>query len=804
MFSDLRFAFRQIGRAPAHSATVVLILALGIGANTAIFSLLHSVLLKPVTYPEPERLMVLRQRYQETRDVAVAWPSYLDWRKDNRSFSALGLGQRDTYTLTGRGDAEQIMGAAVSAEYFQAIALQPELGRCFTTDEDRVGAPGVVVIRHALWQRKFGGSPDALGQSLTLNGKTYTVIGVMPADLVTPRNAEFWIPITPLSDNQIWQDRGNNPGLFALGRLKPGVTLEQARADLKAIGLRINRDFPAETANLLPYVEPLVDSLTKNYRSSLWLLSAAVSLLLLVACTNVASLQFARGLSRENEMSIRAALGSSRARLVRQLLTENLVLALLGGAAGVALTFVSLDVIRTLSPDTPQFKSAELSGTVLGFSLVLSMLAGVLFGLWPAWRASRTDLRSALQSGGRSGSASPARQLTRQGLLALQVALTVALLAGAALFGQSLANIQRFQFGFDSGNLLVFRVSLPQTPAYAETARRLAFYDALETRLAALPGVKFVGHNHTMPLRAGWDASFDLDGREPFPQNARPSMQVGFADANYFQTMGIPLLKGRTFNAADKAGSPAVIVVDQALAGRFWPGEDPIGKAITWGPPDAQGSRRRTIIGVVPSVDLYGYQGGPKMYQVYFADSQWGMNEQYVQLRTEGNPLRLVEAARAAVASLDANVPLHDAATMEQMIDESFTSPRLISRLLDCFAGAALLLAALGIYGVVAYAVRARQREIGIRLALGALPRQVVSLVVRHGLLPLAAGLPLGLLGSVAFGRLIASQLYHVSPFDAPALATACAAPVALALAALWLPARRAARTDPMVALRTE
>ena len=268
MLSDLRFAFRQILRAPGYATTVILILALGIGANTAIFSLLHSVLLKPVSYPEPERLMVLRQRHQETRDVSIAWPTYLDWRKDNRSFSALGLSQRDTYTLTGRDDAEQIMGAAVSAEYFQAIALRPELGRYFTTDEDRVGAPRVVVIRHALWQRKFGGTPGALGQSLTLNGKSYTVIGVMPSDMVTPRNAEFWIPITPLSDNKIWQDRGNNPGLFALGRLKPGVTLQQARADLKAIGLRINRDFPSETANLLPYVEPLVDSLTKNYQSS--------------------------------------------------------------------------------------------------------------------------------------------------------------------------------------------------------------------------------------------------------------------------------------------------------------------------------------------------------------------------------------------------------------------------------------------------------------------------------------------------------------------------------------------------------
>ena len=804
MLSDLSSALRQIHRSPGYATTVILILALGIGASTAIFSVLHSVLLKPVAYPEPARLMVLRQRHKEIRDVSIAWPSYLDWRKDNRSFSALGLSQRDTYTLTGRGDAEQISGAAVSADYFQAIALQPELGRYYTADEDRVGAPGVVVIRHSLWQRKFGGNPAALGQSLTLNGKSYTVIGVMPSDMVTPRNAEFWIPITPLSDNKIWQDRGNNPGLFALGRLKPDVTLEQARADLRAIGLRINHDFPSETANLTPYIEPLLDSVTQNYRGSLWLLTSAVGLLLLLACTNVASLQFARGLARESEMSIRAALGSSRARLVRQLLTENLVLAVLGGAAGVALTFVSLDVIRTLSPDTPQFKSVEISGPVLGFSLVLSMLAGVLFGLWPAWRASRTDLRTALQSGGRSGSASPARQLTRQGLLALQVALTVALLAAAALFGKSLANIQRFQFGFDSGNLLVFQVSLPQTPAYAETAKRLAFYDTLMARLAALPGVKSVGHNHTMPLRAGWDASFDLDGREPFPQNARPSMQVGFADANYFKTMGIALLKGRAFDATDKVGSPAVIVVDQALADQFWPGEDPIGKAITWGPPDAQGSRRRTIIGVVPSLDLYGYQGGPKMYQVYFAYSQWGMSEEYVQVRAESNPLRLVVAARAAVASLDANVPLHDGATMEQMIDESFTSPRLISRLLDCFAGAALLLAALGIYGVVAYAVRVRQREIGIRMALGALPREVVSLSVRHGLLPLAVGLPLGILGSVAVGRLIASQLYKVSPVDLTALATACAVLITVALAALWLPARRAANLNPTDSLRAE
>jgi putative ABC transport system permease protein len=805
---NLKYAFRLLTRSPLHTATVILILALGIGANTAIFSLVDSVLLKPLPYPDPERVMFLNQRYQDGRDTPFSWPNFQDLRRDSQSFSAMAIFQGRTFTLSGRGAAEQIRGGIVSSDFFKVIGLPPVLGRAFTAEEDRVGGSKVVLIREALWQRQFGGKRDVLGQVMILDGVPYTIIGVLPDTVISPGGSQFWLPITPFSDNPAWQRRGNHPGLFGYGRLAPGVTLTQAANEVQLIGERLQRDHPDVNASTLPVLQPLLNRITGPYQSALWMLMGAVGLLLAIACANVASLQLARGLARAQEFSIRAALGSGRGRLVWQVLVENIVLALLGGGLGVLLAFWSVDVIKALSPDTPRFQGLAVDGAVLAFSVGASVLTGLLAGLWPAFRAARTDLRDALQGGGGKGTVSGASQRGRQGMVALQVALTVMLLAGAGLFARSLARIQQFEYGFDPRNLLVFTVSVPEnTGAYTTVEKRIAFFDAVKARLAALPGVQSVGLNYSLPLRTQWSQFFDVAGRDPAKPGTEPQIEMGVIDPDYFKTLGVPLLRGRMFNATDQPGLASRAIIDQRMAEALWPGEDPIGKVILRGraanrSPNAQGTE---IIGVVPALALYGIGEAPaNSYQCYLAQSQEGSNEMNFVLRTAVDPRSVLEAARAAVMAVDPTVPVYAAATMEEIIASSHTSQTLYSRLVAAFALSALLLACLGLNGIVAHAVAARRREIGIRMALGALATQVVGLVLRQGVTPMLAGLAAGIAGALVAGRYFASLLYKVSPYDFPTLAATTFALLTVGLLALWLPARRASRVNPIEALRAE
>jgi putative ABC transport system permease protein len=805
---NLKYALRQLVRSPVHSATVILILALGIGANTAIFSLVQSVLLKPLPYAEPERVMFLHQSYKQSRSIPFSWPNFQDLRRDAKSFSAMAIFQGGAFTLSGRGAAEQVRGGLVSSDFFAVIAIPPLLGRGFTAEEDRVGGPKVVLIKQSLWQRKFAGSPDVLGQAVTLDGVAYTIIGVLPDSVVSPGGSDFWLPITQFSNNESWQRRGNQPGLFGYGRLAPGVTLTQAADEARRIGERLQRDFPDVNTDTLPVVVPLLSRITGPYQSALWMLMGAVGLLLAIACANVASLQIARGLVRVQEFSIRAALGSGRGRLVWQVLVENLMLAVIGGGLGVLLAFWSIDLIKALSPDTPRFQHLAVDTPVLAFCVGASALTGLLAGLWPAFRAARTDLREALQSGGAKGAVGTGSQLGRQSIVALQVALTVMLLAGAGLFARSLVRIQQFQFGFDPKNLLVFTVSVPEDAgAYTTVEKRIAFFAALKSRLAALPGVQSVGMNYSLPLRTQWQQFFDVAGRTPYAPGSEPQIEMGVIDADYFKTLGVPLLRGRSFDATDRPGQPSRAIIDQRMADAIWPGENPIGKLIHRGraanrDPKDQGTE---IIGVVPTLGLNGIDEVPaNSFQCYLAQSQEGSNEMSFVLRTTVEPRSLLESARAAVMAVDSTVPVYASATLEEIIAASHASQTLYSRLVAVFAGAALLLACLGLNGVVAHAVAARRREIGIRMALGALATQVVGLVLRQGVVPMLAGLGAGLAGALLSGRYLASLLYKVSPYDAPSLAAASLVLVAVGLFALWLPARRASRINPIEALRSE
>ena len=808
MLADLRYAFRQLIKNRGFAAVAILTLALGIGACTAIFSLVDTVLLRPLPYPEAERVMVLRQKFQGERDIPFSWPNFQDVRRENHSFDALAITQRGEYTISGNGAAEKVTGALVSSDLFRVLGVPVTVGRPFTAKEDQVGGEKVVVIRASLAQRRFGGATEAIGKLLTIDGVAYTVVGVWPDDVITPSLSEFWLPIAPFSIDESWQKRGNQPGLFAYGRLLKGLSVEQARADLGAIGQRLESAYPAENAEVSFSVMPLLDALVADYRQALWMLLGAVGLLLAIACTNVASLQLARTLSRTQEFSIRAALGSSRAQLIRQVLVENSLLFLLGGGLGVLLALWSLDWIKAFSPAGVRFQNLSINGTVLLFSLGATLLTALSFGLWPALRAAQVDLREALQAAGR-GTAGGSSQRTRQIMVAAQVALTVLLVAGAGLFVRSLAEIRRFSFGFDPRNLLVFSVGVPETGGkYDKPEQRIALFNSIRRQLGAIPGVRTVGMNFSLPLHTEWSTFFDAADRAPYPPGHEPAMEMGVIDENYFAALGLPILRGRNFNANDRPDAMSKIIIDERMARTIWPGQNPIGKVIYRGraanrsPEDKRGTE---VIGVVPTLALYGIEGGPENYfQGYLAQSQAAFNELNFVLRTAVPPLRLEAAVRHSVTSIDPEVPLFGLKTMEEMIAANHATHSLYSRLVGFFAAVALLLACLGLHGVVANAMAARRRELGIRLALGALQRQLVLLVLRQGALPLLTGAVVGLLGAVAIGRSIAGLLYHVSPYDFGTLGSSVAALLAMGFLALWLPARRATRIDPMSALRAE
>lgn len=807
MISDLRIALRHLGRSPLHSAMVILILAIGIGANAAIFSLVHAILLKPLPYAESDRVMFLMQRQRGSMDSPFSWPNLQDLIRDNRVFATVGAYTRRTLTVSGRGPAEQCRATAASADFFQVLGLQPLLGRVYTAADDRPGGPRVVVLHESFWRRKLGGDPAIVGQFLTINAQPHEIIGVMPATAVSPSGTDFWLPIAPLADNDGWRNRRNQPGIFALARLKPGLTLEQAEADLLALGQRLQRDFPEANTETSLVVRPLLRVLTDHHRGSLGVLTAAVGLLLLIACANVASLQAVRGLARLPELSVRAALGARRGSLARLLFIESLLLSLLGGTLGVLLAVWSLDGIRLLMPPTPRLAGLAIDGVVLSFSVGLALVTSILAGLWPAWRASQVDLREALQAGGQKGGPAGSSQLARQLMVALQVSLTVVLLSGAALFTRSLREIARFEYGFDSSNLLLVAASVPDTAgAYDTDEKRIAFFENVRNRVAALPGVRSVGLNYSAPLRMDWSTIFDIEGRPAFAPGQEPAMGMGIVDTHYFSTLGLPILKGRNFDSRDRPDGPRGIIIDQRMAEAFWPGEDPIGKTILRGNPinRTPEQRRAVVVGVVPTVQVDGFAEGSRFFQGYLAQSQTGSEQMNLIIRTSVEPRSLVDSVRAAMAGVDPNVPAYGIATMEELIRQESGSQRLYAVLTLLFAGVALLLSALGLYGIVAQSVGARRREIGIRMALGAVPRQIVRLVMRQGLAPLAAGLALGLLGALLGGRLIAGLLYRVSPFDPAALLAASAVLAAVGFAALWLPARRTTRIDPSLALRTE
>ena len=804
--TDLRFALRQLRQSPGFTFVAVLTLALGMGANTAIFSVIYAVLLRPLPYPEADRLAILTESDANQPEISISFPDYVDWKRDNTAFEEIAISRRESFNLSGlEGRApEQVSGAVVTANFFNVIGLQPQLGRVFSTEEDRVGGPLLAVISDRLWERVFARDPQVLGRAVNFGNQPYTVIGVMPPEMFSPRTVEVWVPLMRRTDNLIWQTRDNHPGLIGWGRLKNGVTIETALAELKQIAARLAKQYPDSNSKVSVNATPLLENQVGDYRTSLKLLLGAVGLVLLIACANLANLLAARGAARAREFAIRAAVGASRWQIVRQLLIESAVLALLGGSLGLCFAAWGRDLLVALSPPgVPRFQNLSLNGWVLLFTLALSFVSSLLFGLWPAWHTSRADIQLTLKSGGYASSETPGARRARDLLVVAEVAVTLVLLSAAGLVLKSFANARGLGLGFDPHLLLSARIALPE-PTYSDGKKLLNFCTALQEKLSAVPGVENAAVATNPPLMTGWQTSFLPEGApEPKPGQL-PSAEMAVVTANYFQTIKTPLLRGRPFGAHDTKDVAPVIIIDQLMADRYFPGKSAVGKRLRMSTGEKGALEYRTIVGVVPHLKVYGFGEVTTLPQAYLPMTQQPQTELVVLLRTALPPKSLEKPVREIVASLDRAQPAFEFKTMQERVEETWATPRLMSFLLVCFAILALTLAVVGLYGVMAFHGLHRMREIGLRLALGAMPSQIRAMMLGQGMRLLGSGLLLGFVGAFAVASVIRSLLFGVSANDPLIYGAVTLVLSGAALLACWIPARRAARVDPVVALRSE
>jgi predicted permease len=798
---DVRYAVRVMARRPAVSILIVLTLALGIGANTAIFSLVHTVLLKPSPYPDADRLVRLRE-FQAERPTAgrsVRPANFFDWQDRVASLESVAWSRDGIFTVTGDGEPESIIGYRFSANMLDVLGVRPAIGRNFLPEEDRPGAAPVVLLSDPLWKRRYGADPDMLGRQIMLDGRAHTVIGVMPPDFTHPQRAELWVPIalTP----ELAASRSAQI-LRLVGRLKPGATREDALAELAPIYGALAERYPETNKGLGPLVEPFGG--TGDAKPLLLILMAGVGFVLLIACANVANLLLADTTSRRRELAVRTALGASRRRIARQVLTESMLLALVGGALGTLVMWWTRDGLLALFPtnianlDLPLVERIDMGPRVFLFGLGISVGAGLLFGLLPAWTVARGNVQASLKDGDRGGSAS---RRAHSALIVAEVALSIVLLAGALLMVQSFVRVQQLHFGFDTDRVLSGRVILPPY-RYGDAEKLTQFARALLPRLQAIPGVEAAGLTNFLPL-SGWSGGlrFEIEGEAPRLPAEQPVASFHVASEDYFYSMGIRLVSGRVFTARDTLDAPTVVVVDETFARRYFPGRDPVGRRLMLQRQD--GRELVEIVGVVGDVRAHGLEE-PVEGGVYLSIWQQPSPLLGITLRTSLAPESLAGQMRAAVWSVDAEQPVTYIMPMAELASESLTFRRAGMLLASSFGLLALVLAAIGIYGVLSYSVSRRTREIGMRMALGATPARIARLVVREGLATTGVGLVIGLAAAAALTRYLESVLYEVPPGDPVTYGAVAAILLATALLATWIPAWRATRVDPLVAIREQ
>ena len=795
---DLRYALRSLGRNPGFACVSVLALALGIGANSAVFTVVNSVLLQPLRFQQPEQLLLVRERNLKAGfpEFSLSPGNYLGYRDQNHSFSGITAFNGQGFSLAGGGEPERVRGAQVTVNFFDVLGGGPAMGRNFTAQEGQLGSHRVAILSHGIWQRRFAGSRQILGQTVKLNDELYTVIGVMPPAFQYPGRTEIWTPLA--MDLKDWQQRGGHY-LNGVGRLKAGATPASARADLNAIAARAEQQFPNSNSGWDTKITSLQEASVGGIRPALLTLTAAVGFVLLIACVNLANLLLSRSAARRREMGVRSSLGAGRGRLIRQLLTESLLLAGLGAAVGLAFAWAGTRMLVTLNPDIlPRAAEIALDGRALGFTAAVAVLTGILFGLAPAIHMAKADLMAALRDGGRGNAIGFRRNRLRSALVVGEVALALVLLSGAGLLMRSFYHLQSMDPGFDPHGMLTFQTNLPE--ARYPDAARAAFYQRALERIRAMPGVTAAGAAQIFPL-AGDDyiLSFVQVGKPPLPPGVHQSAMYYAATPGYLRALRIPIKKGRDFTEHDNAAAPAVAIISESMARQFYANENPLGQRIQMG----NRTRPAEIVGVVGDVrdEELESKGRPAVYE---PAAQVPFGDMYFGIRAAADPTALISGVRAAMREMDAELPLDGVGTVDALVATSLSQRRFAMLLMAIFAGLALVLAMVGIYGVIAYSVTQATQEIGIRMALGARRGDVLGMVFGYAGVLIAAGLVIGVAAALGTGRFLASQLFEVKPTDPGTYAAVAGVLLATAMLACAIPALRAMRVDPLVALRNE
>lgn len=802
--NDIRYAIRQLFKNPGFSIIAIVTLALGIGANTAIFSVVNAVLLRPLPYAHPEQLVQVFGTQSQLAEAPCSPANFLDWKERNEAFAGIAAYTNEGYNLTGSNTPERLRGTRVSADFFSLLGVQPILGRAFTAEDDQEGRDEVVILSHQVWQRRFGSDPSIIGRSLLLNNKNRTVLGVMPARFsFGDSRIDLWTPIAFSAEEKTTRDTNY---IYVVARLKPGVTFDKAQAHMSMLARQQAEQHPKTNTSVGVGLKTLADQLVGDVRPMLWVLLGAVAFVLLISCGNVANLLLARATDRQKEIAIRSALGASRSRVIRLLLTESVLLALIGGSLGLLLAVWGIDLLVSLKPtNLPRLEEIGIDAPIFGFTLALSLLTGTAFGLVPALQISKTDLNETLKESSRSASGGRARHRVRSLLVISEVALSLVLLIGAGLMIRSFARLLAVDPGFKPDHVIIANIALP-TSKYSKTEQQTDFFEQLMDRVRALPGVQYAAVVNDLPLYGSNSTGFDVEGRPPYLPGHRPLIDFRSASPDYFRAMGIPLLKGRAFTPSDTAHSPPVVIVNETMVRKFFGNEDPLGKRIGLSAPKDW----REIVGVIGDIRTHGLDAEvrPESFVPIFQNAPGYLtgtiSSMSLVARTASDPSALAATIRGQVQALDKDQPVTSVTTLEEYVAESVAQRRFNMLLLGVFAALALILATGGIYGVIAYSVSQRAHEMGIRIALGAHARDIFKLVISQAMLLTIIGIGIGLLGAFALTRLMTSLLYQVSPTDPFIFAALTLLLAFIGLAASYLPARRATKVNPIVALRYE